>query len=206
MKKIFTQGLFLLLMAGVTQTFAQAEVENAIKDAQNYLKAKNYKEAQASLNEALAELNILLGKSLLAVLPTEIGKLKFAVDEDSYNSAGMAFLGGGNSVSRKYYNKENYDQDASITIVSNSPMIASINMFLTNPMFNSGSNADGKTVRIGSRKGLQKYDSEYKNGELQLPLGTALITITGNGFESEADFKAFCEKFDFDKIRAAIGD
>jgi hypothetical protein len=206
MKKIFIIVLFLSSTIGVNNTFAQAEVENAIKEAQGFLKSKNYREAQSSLNEALAELNTLIGKSILATLPTEIGGLKFAADDDAFNSAGMAFLGGGSSISRRYYHPSNSDRDATITIVSNSPMVATVNMFISNPMFASGSNSGGKNVRIGTRKGIQKFDSEYKNGELQLPMGASLITISGNGFKDETDFKTFCEKFDFDKIRIAIGE
>jgi cellobiose-specific phosphotransferase system component IIA len=56
--------------------FAQGNAETYAKEALDFIKAKNYKAAQTSLQDAINELNNAISKEALAAMPLEITGLK----------------------------------------------------------------------------------------------------------------------------------
>ena len=204
MKKI---AFFLLLCGACLQATAQTQIDTYIKEAQGFLAKKDYKQAQLSLQDALNEINNLLANSVADLFPAEINGLKAEGDAET-NSAGMGMLGGGMQISKKYRN-EATKQDAEIQIIANSPMLGSLNMFLTNP---SMMGKEYKSVRVGTNRAILKSEMEDGNNgkkmrstEIQLPLGQTLITIRTNGFATEQDELAFANKLDLEKIKTALG-
>ncbi len=213
MKKLF--GLFCAIFLVSSFSFGQGQAETYITEAQNFLKQKNYKQAQMSLQDAINEINNYLAKEILTNLPTEINGLKADINQDNSSSGGMNFVGGGMAISRKYVGKvtSNY---AEINIVANSPLIGSLSMFMNNPML-LGASGNQKSIRFGTRRAILKTESEDvydDNGnsksmpvfEVQMPVNQTLITLKGNGFENETAFMAFANKFEFEKIIKAIGE
>ena len=124
----------------------------------------------------------------------------------------MGMMGGGMQISKTYQHPTKRENQAELQILANSPMLASINMFMSNPaMMGEGY----KSVRVGTKRAILKsemddyYDDngtskKIRSSELQLPLNQTLITINMKGFASEAEELAFAGKLDIDKLSTLL--
>lgn len=77
-------------------------------------------------------------------------------------------------------------QNISVEIISNSPLIASINGLLSLPLI--GNTGDNKVIKIAGYKALVTKSEGYNNEtnyDLQLPLGNSLITVKAPGATQE---------------------
>lgn len=210
MKAIF---LSICAVCTVGLLSAQSNIDTYIKEAQGYLVQKDYKQAQLSLQDAINEINNLLATQVAESFPSEINGLK-ATEEAQSNAAGMAFMGGGFSISRNYRHPAKEENQAEIVMVGNSPMMASMSMILTNPAMMG---PEYKSVRVGTRRAILKSEQEdyygndnaakkIRSSELQIPLTSTLITMNLKGFASEAEELAFAAKLDIEKIRTLLGE
>jgi hypothetical protein len=206
MKKI----IFFLFAAliGFSAT-GQGQAETFIKEAQGYLTKKEYKQAQLSLQDAINDINTMLAKQVAESLPAEINGLK-ADGESEVSAAGLGMIGGGMQITKKYKNETKNGNDAEVQILANSPMLATMNMYLTNP---SMLGAGYKSARVGTNRAVLKTDlqdgdnaAKVRSTEIQIPLSQTLITIHANGFATEQDELDFANKLDLDKIRKALGE
>lgn len=204
--------LATLTLAGVTAT-AQDQINAFITEAQNYLAQKDYKMAQLSLQDAINEINTLMAGQIGDALPDEINGLK-STGEESANNAGMAFMGGGTAVSKRYEHPAKQENTADVSIITNSPMLATLNMFMGNP---SMMGQEYKSVRVGTRRAIMKSETEdyymdngsskqIRSSELQIPLSQTLITLNLRGFASEQEELAFAAKLDIEKLRTMLGE
>ena len=209
MKKI---ALFLLAASIGFRAAGQSQAETFINEALDYLEKKEYKQAQLSLQDAINDINGLLAQQVAESLPAEINGLK-AEGEAEVNSGGMGMIGGGMQVTKRYRNETLNGNDAEVQILANSPMLATMNMYLTNPgMLGPGY----KSVRVGTNRAILKNEMQdfddngvtkkIRSTEIQIPLGQTLITIRANGFATEQDELAFATKLDLEKMRTALGE
>ena len=123
-------------------------------------------------------------------------------------------LGGGMTIQKNYAHPTKKENTAELMIIANSPMMAAINMYMTNPsMMGQGY----KSARVGTRRAILKNEMEdfyddngvskkIRSTELQIPLTQTLITINMKGFATEADELAFANKLDIEKLKTALGD
>lgn len=206
MKKI---ALFSLAVLFTFQVRAQGQAEVFLKEAQDFLKKKEYKQAILSLQDAINDINLTLAKSVADSLPAEINGLK-ADGEAEVSNAGMGMIGGGMQIIKRYRNETKPENDAEVQIMANSPMLATLNMYLTNPsMLGPGY----KSVRIGTIRAIAKTDvqgdgngNKSRSTEIQVPMGQTLINIRTNGFATEQEEITFANKLQLEKIKTALGE
>jgi len=187
----------------------QGQAETFIKEAQDFLKTKEYKQAILSLQDAINDINMMVAKQVADSLPAEINGLK-AEGEAEVSAAALGMIGGGMQIIKRYRNETKTENDAEVQIMANSPMLATLNMYLTNPtMLGPGY----KSVRVGSNRAIAKTDmqddgngNKTRSTEIQIPLGQTLITIRLNGFATEQDELAFATKLKLEKIKEALGE
>jgi len=165
---------------------AQDKVEENLSTAQNAYQDKNYEDARFALQQSLAELDIVISKEILKKLPTELEGYASNAEDDQVigNSMGITGL----NVNRTYGEKGNALQYVDLTIISNSPMLAGITSFLTNPLFMNMADESQKSVKIQSYKAvLQKGESsdETPTYDLQIPIAQSLMSMNFNGFDDE---------------------
>jgi hypothetical protein len=133
-------------------------------------------ESHFALLQAMQELDLIVGKEVLQLLPQKMDTLMYNVKDDNVSGT-IGYVG--TSMHRSYGKGH---RKADLTIISNSPMLGMINAVLNNPMMGGLSN-DGKskTVKVQGYKGrLERKDTEKPDVydyELQIPLGNALITF-----------------------------
>jgi len=208
-----TNILILILFALSFKAIGQSQADTYIKEAQAYLAKKEYKQAQLSLQDAINDLNNILSQQIAESLPLEINGLKASGDSD-VNPGAMGMMGGGMMISKRYVNPSKKENDADVQIISNSPMMSAMTMYLSNPsMMGQGY----KSIRIGSRRAIMKTETQdfyddngnskpIRSSEIQIPLTQTLITLNLRGFANEADEIAFATKLDIEKLRVALGE
>jgi len=202
--------VFFLFIASIgLRATGQSQAEAFIKEAQDFLAKKEYKQAQLSLQDAINDINMLVAQQVAGLLPAEINGLK-AEGDGEVSAAGMGMMGGGMQITKRYRNETKPENDAEVQIIANSPMLATMNMYLTNPaMLGAGY----KSVRVGSIRAISKTDlqdgdndTKIRSTEIQIPMGQTMITIQANGFATEQDELSFANKLELEKIRTALGE
>jgi|SRR5687768_11858036 len=197
---------FILIAFALTMSLnasAQSQAETYIKEAQAFLAQKNYAQAQLSLQDAINDINAMIGQQIAEALPDEINGLKSSGEES--NSAGMGMMGGGMSINKTYRHPTKNDNEAEVHILANSPMLAAMNMALSNPAMMG---SDYKSIRVGTRRAILKSEMQgsVRHSEIQIPLSQTLITINARGFASEAEEIAFAGKLDIEKLKVCLGE
>ena len=129
--------LFLLLaVAGIA--FGQ-EAEKNIAAARQAYEAGKLEDSRFAMEQALRELDLAIGKEIMAELPAKIGPFSAVAGGDAINAAGS---GMGLVLSKKYGTEA---KGLHLDIINNSPLIAGINTILSLPIAGLG-NPDQKQV------------------------------------------------------------
>lgn len=204
--------LFLLAAAIGLRASGQSQAETFIKEAQEYLAKKEYKQAQLSLQDAINDINTLLARQVAQSLPAEINGLK-ADGEGEVTNGNLGMIGGGMQISKRYKNETQQSNDAEVQIIANSPLLTTMNMYIGNPAMLG---SEYKSVRVGTARAILKSEMQevdnngttkkVRSTEIQVPLGQTLITIRANGFATEQEELAFATKLDIGKIKTALGE
>lgn len=172
MKKLFVVSLML---TAVTAAFAQDFNKN-IATARSAYSAGNLEDARFAMQQMLNDIDILLGKEVLKVLPTKMGALSSNASNDNVTAnTGLT----GVLIHRDYGTSEKmYNLD----LMSNSPLIASINAILSIPFMGNSGDGSQKIVKVEGYKAMlqRNLDETTKKADytLQVPLGSTLLTFT----------------------------
>jgi hypothetical protein len=114
------------------------EITSTIDKAKGLYQSGKLMESVNELNYAVNQIQQLQVEKYKAVFPAAVSGWK--AEEFNADAAAMTFLGGGISVSRNYTQEVGNDyysdyKSVDISLVSDSPMISSLMMMFSNPMF-----------------------------------------------------------------------
>ena len=169
------------------------EVTDTVEEALGHYEKQEYTEAASSLDYAAQLIRQKRGGDLQAFLPEPLEGWKGA--EASSSAVGGAMLGGMVSAERKYTKG---DRNVTVTIVADSPMLASLSMMFANPMFATQGGA--KLQKVSGQKAIVRYDAEGKDGEVQVIVGGRyLVTAKGQSVE-EADLTGYAAAVDYEGL------
>ena len=189
----------IVFMMMVSFCFAQdTNIPAQIDKAKSLYSQGKYSESITELNVAVSQIQNLLMDRYKTVFPAALNG--WTAEEFEGNAAGMMFMGGGITVSRRY---ETNDGESSVKIemVSDSPLLSSIMMMFTNPMFLG----DKKIVNLGSEKAIEEWNAEDQSGTLQIVIDNkVLFTVNGNGIANKDMMYSYANKIDFAKLRTFI--
>lgn len=163
------------------------EFKKYTAEARTTYDANKLDDSRFAMQQMLAELDMIIGKEVLKALPATIQD-KPAVSKLDNVSGASGFLG---VVIHREYGKEpsattaEENRNINIEIISNSPLITSINSLLSLPLI--GNTGDNKVVKIAGYKALitKTGGDNETNYDLQLPLGNSLITVKAPGATQE---------------------
>ncbi len=196
MKKVISLLFFSGLVAGAlaqdfNKNLASARSSYASGDLEN---------ARFAMEQLLNNLDAAIGKEVLAMLPTAMGSLNYNQKDDNVtgSSAGIA---SGLYVHRTY---GVHPKSATIDIINNSPMIASINAILNTPLIGGMMRNDNqKVVKVqGYKSILQKSensDTAKTSFELQVPFNNTLLTFKMDD-TNEGEITQFANSIPISKI------
>jgi hypothetical protein len=134
--------------------------------------------ARFAMEQMLSDVDLAIGKQILAMLPTTLGAMSYDVKGD--NVSGGSGAAGGLFVHRKYAKDI---KSAGLDIINNSPLINSLNVILNTPLIGGMMRNDNqKVIRVQTYKSiLTKSDNGDKTSyTLQIPFNNTLLTLTIN--------------------------
>src|SRR6185312_3159288 len=171
-----------------------------IADAKTSYSSGKLADAHFSLEQAVQEIDMIVGKEVLKLLPDKMSDQP-ANSKDDQVSANVGFVGA--TIHRDYGTT-----GSQVEIISNSPLITSLNAFLNMPFVGGMMrNSTTKVVKIQGYKSRLEKQGDNENGkpnyQLQIPFKSALITITANGMD-ENTVMSFANTIPLDKIAALI--
>ena len=112
-------------------------------------------------------------------------------------AAGEALFGGGVTAERYY---EKGESNIQISIFSDSPLMQSMMMMLSNPML--ATSDGGKMIKVSGHKAILNYDDEERSGDIDIVLASKyLIQLSGYMVDKE-DLMSYAEAIDFDKLES----
>ena len=155
------------------------ELPPSLKKVQEAFDAKKYGAAMSELKTVSAELGKLRAGQLFESLPpVPAGWESPDQRPDDNEVAGFGMLGMAGT-KRDYNKKGGHDTRITITLMSDSPMVAGLAPLMSNPQL-LGSEAE--VVTFGAHKGVFKANKEEKSGSLQLIVGGAhMVNAEWNG-------------------------
>jgi hypothetical protein len=171
-----------------------------IADAKTSYSSGKLADAHFSLEQAIQEIDMIVGKEVLKLLPEKMNDMPATTSNDQV-TANVGFVGA--TVHRGYGTT-----GSQVEIISNSPLIASLNAFLNMPFVGGMMrNSTTKVVKIQGYKSRLEKQGDNENGkpnyQLQIPFKSALVTITANGMD-ENSVMSFANSIPLDKIAALI--
>jgi hypothetical protein len=181
MKKI----LFLSISFSVAlATSAQGDFKKELATARTAYTAGKLDDSRTAMQQMLYEIDMITGKEVLKLLPTQMQGKAALIKQDNVTSA-SGFLGV--VIHREWGTAGASDgKNINVDIISNSPLIASINALLSVPFVgNAGGN---KVVKIGGYKAMitkTEGANDAVDYDLQLPLNNALITLKAPGLSQD---------------------
>lgn len=180
MKKLLSLIILLsVATAGLSQDFGKN-----ITTARNSYAGGDLEEARFAMQQMLNDLDMAIGKEVLKMLPAKMDAFASNINNDNVTAnTGLA----GVLIHRDYGTDEKL---LNIDMMSNSPLVASINAILSIPFMGNSGDGSQKIIKIEGYKGiLQKSVDEGTNKTdytLQIPMGSTLLTFTAPN-TSEAD-------------------
>ncbi len=169
------------------KVMSQDKVEENLSTARDAYQSKSYEDTRFALQQTLAELDVVIGKEILKKLPTELEGLSSTPESDAVMGNAMGLTG--LNVNRTYSEPGNAEHFVDLTILNNSPMLAGITSFLTNPLFMNSADESQKSVKIQTYKGVLQKEESTENRpasyDLQIPIAQSLMSMNFNGFDNE---------------------
>ena len=116
-------------------------------------------------------------------------------------------MGGGMSISRHYY-VEGSEKEVDIEVVTDSPLLQAVMMWLSNPMFAAmGGDTGKKPIKVDGNKAMLEFNQEEGTGELQMVVGTkTLLTVKGRGLDRSDVLVEYAKRVDTAKLKELVGE
>lgn len=170
-----------LFIAGLAQA---QDFNKDLATAKSSYASGNLEDSRFAMQQMLTDIDILVGKELIKILPTKFDALAVNTKADNV-AANTGFTGA--VVHREYGTGE---KTATLDVMSNSPLIASLNAILSIPFIGNSGDGTQKVVKVQGYKSVLQKSEDSETGKtdytLQIPLNSTLITLVGND-TSEAD-------------------
>ena len=190
MKKIAKLSMMVLVMSGVVMA---DEITDILTETTQTYKSGDYAKVKEDLTYVLDLLRQKKGSTLKTMLPDALEGWKIETTKSNSGNAGM--IGGVTSASRIY---KKGSSKITINIITDSPLLQSIGMMISNPMFSSG----GKLKRINRQKAIIEYKENRKRGKLTMVVDKRfVINVEGKNI-SEEDLISYAKAIDVKKLKA----
>ncbi len=170
MKHLIILGCILITTTAFSQNFT-----TDIAAAKTAYSSGKLEDTHFALQQAMQEIDIIIGKEVLALLPGKMDTCAANIKSDEVtNNVGYM----GSTIHRSYGQHDQVD----LSIIGNSPLIQTLNTILNTPMLGGMStNGNSKIIKVQGYKGQLKRD-DNSNGQtdytIEIPLGSSLITFT----------------------------
>jgi hypothetical protein len=192
------KGLLAILIWLPLLSGAQDFAKN-LTTARSSYSAGRLEDTRFALEQMLVDLDIVIGKEIIKLLPTKVASLNYNAKED--NVTGGSGTVTGLFVERRYGAET---KTATINVFNNSPEMSSINTILSMPLIGGMMRDENqKVIKIQGYKSLLNKivdsDTGKTNYELQVPMNNTLVTIKMDD-SSEPEITAVANGLQLSKI------
>jgi len=167
---------YLIILASTlfTTTVFSQNFTTDIANAKTAYASGKLEDAHFALQQAMQEIDIIIGKEVIALLPAKMDNFAANTKDDNImNNVGYM----GSTIHRSW----GQNNDVDLSIIGNSPLIQTLNAFLNTPVLGGMmSNGNNKIIKVqGYKAQLNKEDNGngQTNYTIQIPLGSSLITF-----------------------------
>jgi hypothetical protein len=198
MKKIITLFIFIAsCLPGRSQGNASgklgADFPKYISNAKESFKKNDLEDTRYNLMLSMQQLDMKVGEEILKILPEKMDTMNMAKNFDNV-MATSGFIG--TSIHREYGKTQKYKVE--VDLITNSPLVASVNTWLNNPMM---ANMGGrKAMKVDGYKGSYTYEARDETdsagnpvkvpyAEMQIPVFSSLITVKSANMNEDAFVK-----------------
>jgi len=189
---MFALGFCLVIPGGSVRA---DEVIDSIQQAMDSYKKGDFTEAENNLNYASQLIRQKKSSDLEAFLPAPLTGWK--AGEVKKQALGQAMFGGMVSVERDY---RKGSSRVTVKIVTDSPLVQSMMMMLTNPLL---ATSDGGTMKkIGGRKAVVKFKDGNQRGEINLIVANRILVTVEGSEVTEKDLADYAYAIDYKKLEA----
>ena len=195
MKNLTIKILIAVLFFGI-QLQAQ-DVHEKLNEAEASYSSGDLENARFALQQALQGINQAIGKDILTLLPDNLGGMDKISANDNVTGVTAGFAG--LFVNRNYQGE---NKEASVQIMSDSPMITAINAMLAMPAF-VNSDPNQKRIKIENYKALLTKsldDQGIVSYNIQMPFGSSMFTFSSTGIPDENEVTTLLKNIPIDKI------
>jgi hypothetical protein len=188
-------ALVVALLATWTVAAGADEVTDAMAKAEEAYGAKEYKEASSQLQTALVGVNKLLIGQIQAELPDPPSGWTADDPEGMDGSAfGMGFFAN-LMVSRTYYPPN--DSSIEVSIAANSPLIGTLQAYVSNPMLAAMAGDEMKKTEICGNDAIEEFSEENDQASINILAGrSTLISVEGDGYADEEHVRTLAGMID----------
>lgn len=196
MKRFFALSMIALLALALTSAAAADEISDQLEKGLQLYKQGQLSQAMGEIQFALARIKQKKAEALGEIFPEPPSG--WTGEKPQGASAGGGMLGGGISASRQYRDKGR--GRVMIKVVTDSPLISSLAMILSNPMFLQGGK-NGKLVRIQGHNAVLK--DRGQRAELQALIDNkVLLRVSARRVDQAAEVvRRFADKVDLAKLK-----
>lgn len=174
MKNILSACLFLCL----TITLTAQDFDKNLATARSAYSGGNLEDARFAMQQMMNDIDLIIGKEVMKLLPAKLESRNANTKNDNVTAnTGLT----GVVMHRDYGANE---KTAVLDIMSNSPLVGSLNAILSLPFMGNSGDGSQKVVKVHGYKGvLQKEvdtETNKSNFTLQIPMNATLLTLTVN--------------------------
>lgn len=191
----------LVIMIGLGFQLSAQELASNLSDARTSYNTGDLENTRFALREALNSINEAIGSEVLGILPDKLGDMDKVEGSDDVTGTSIGFVG--------LYISREYKKDsatASFQIVSDSPMLSSINSLLSMSVF-FASDPNQKKIKIDGYKALLTRE-ESENGrvsyDVQMPFGNSLMTFETTGIDEEEQVTGILDEVPVSEIAETV--
>ena len=197
LKRLLILTTLLIFVSWGTIPAAADEILNAMNEAIEAYKEKEYGEAAESLDYAKQLIQQLRTERIMKFLPEALP----GWESKTAQTQSMGMLGGMAGVQKEYFKPGTGDQSRkriTINIMAESPMMQGM-MTMFNPMYASAQG--GKLQKIKRNKAIVKYDPDNRSGEANVLVEKEyIVSIKGNSVDQK-DLMDYAEAVDYKGLK-----
>lgn len=191
MKKIIC---YILLSVTVTGISAQ-DFKNNMTQAKSHYTAGKLQDAHFALQQMMQDLDITTGREVLKLFPTVLDTLTaLPKQQEVYGNSQFT----GVTIEKNYGITQ---KKATLAVVINSPLLNSLNAYITSPLLTGDPNT--RIVKIGQYKARLTKESEEDHYKLEVPMSNALLTLTVSK-TTESEILAWGNTLPLEKIAVLV--
>lgn len=152
----------------------EGSAKSHLSSASSKYKSENLEGSRFDLQRSLVDIDEMIGKKILEMLPTELAGLKVVDTEDEHVATAAGFAG---VYVKRIYESADKSKFIEISLIDDSPIMGAVSAFLSNPLLVGLSGK--KSVNIDGYKGMKEQieGSDPVEYNINIPSNQSMLSM-----------------------------